>query len=149
LTANRVRVGAGSTSSGFRDELRRNKAARTRREHPKSTAQERREEQDHEVLVNIPEPLIPLWESVRRQIKGSARRSRTEAFLQYAEEHPDEVIAAQERDVERFLKAEQARMAREAGETAAPKRKRPKGRTKAIDAYCELADFFDSVALDG
>jgi hypothetical protein len=40
----------------------------------------------------------------RRAIKGSARRSRTEEFLQWAEENPDEVIAIQQAEADRALK---------------------------------------------
>jgi hypothetical protein len=57
---------------------------------------ERRSESDGEVLGNIPPELAPLWEKVKRRIKDGPRRSRTEAFLQYAQENPHEAIEAQE-----------------------------------------------------
>jgi hypothetical protein len=65
-----------------------------RRAHTRATAAERRSESDDEVRVNLPSELISLWECVKRGIRGSPRESRTEAFLRYAEEHPDEVLAA-------------------------------------------------------
>ena len=48
---------------------------------------------DDTVRGNIPPDLVPLWDRVKGRIKGSDRKSRTEAFLQYAEEHPGEVFA--------------------------------------------------------
>lgn len=48
---------------------------------------------DDTVRGNIPSDLVPLWERVKGRIKGGDRKSRTEAFLQYAEEHPGEVYA--------------------------------------------------------
>lgn len=53
-----------------------------------------RSESDDEVRSNIPPDLIALFNRVKRQIRGSDRRSRTEAFLEYAEQHPDEAIEA-------------------------------------------------------
>jgi hypothetical protein len=57
-------------------------------------AVERRAESDDEVRASIPPELALLFEKVKRSIKGSDRESRTEAFLRYAEEHPDEELAA-------------------------------------------------------
>lgn len=66
---------------------------------PITTAKRRRgesqAESDDEVRRNIPEDLIPIFNQVRRDIKGSAKRSRTEAFLEWAEAHPDEVLRTQ------------------------------------------------------
>jgi hypothetical protein len=59
---------------------------------PRTSRAERRSESDDEVRVNLPPELVPLFEKVRRSIKGSARESRTEAFMRYAEEHPREVL---------------------------------------------------------
>jgi hypothetical protein len=63
-----------------------------RREVVRTTARERRHESDDEVRSNISAELVPLWGRVRQKIRGSARMSRTEAFLKYAEEHPAEVL---------------------------------------------------------
>jgi uncharacterized protein DUF6496 len=62
-------------------------------EKKRSTRTERQSESDDEVRQNIPRDLVPLFERVKRGIKGSARRSRTEEFLEYVEEHPDEAYA--------------------------------------------------------
>lgn len=51
---------------------------------------------DDTVRGNIPADLVPLWERVKGRVRGSDRKSRTEAFLQYAEEHPAEVFAVVE-----------------------------------------------------
>jgi hypothetical protein len=65
-----------------------------RKEAPRVTRIERQAESDDEVRANISPEWIPLWERVKRSIKASPRMSRTEAFLKYAEEHPDEVLVA-------------------------------------------------------
>jgi hypothetical protein len=49
---------------------------------------ERRAESDDEVRSNLPADLVALFERVKGGIKASPRMSRTEVFLQYAEEHP-------------------------------------------------------------
>lgn len=82
-----------------------------------SKARERRQESDCEVAANIDEPgLRVVWEHVKQKIKPGPRRSRTEAFLEWAQEHPGEVYAIQEADAERALvelEREERRMARE------------------------------------
>lgn len=57
-------------------------------------AAERASESDDEVRGNIPPELVPLFERVRRSMRATPRMSRTEAFLHYAEEHPDEAYLA-------------------------------------------------------
>lgn len=69
---------------------------------------ERRTESDGEVLANIPSELAPLFERVKRRIKGSTRQSRTEAFLHYAEEHPREVVAAQKYGIDAKIREMEA-----------------------------------------
>jgi predicted nucleic acid-binding Zn-ribbon protein len=61
---------------------------------PIASARERASESDDEVRANIPPELVRLFDRVRRSIKGTPRKSRTEAFLEYAEEHPSEVYEA-------------------------------------------------------
>jgi hypothetical protein len=53
-----------------------------------------RAETDQEVRDNIPPALVELFDRMRGSIRGSARQSRTEAFLEYVEEHPGEEHAA-------------------------------------------------------
>jgi len=76
---------------------------------------ERAGESDDEVRQNIPRALVKVFDKVRRQIKGSDRKSRTEAFLEWAEENPGEVYAMQEREAEREIR----RMVRAQGRAAA------------------------------
>ncbi len=92
--------------SGFK----RKTAAAERR-----TAKERRAESDDEVRANIPVELVRVFERVRRSIRGTPRMSRTEAFLHWVDENPDEVYAIQEAQAEkafRKLLAEQTRLER-------------------------------------
>lgn len=67
------------------------------------TRAERREESEDEVRHNIPPHLVPLWNRVKRSIRASSRKSRTEAFLEYAEEHPDEVYAHSDDATDRLI----------------------------------------------
>ncbi len=60
----------------------------------RASGTERRSESDDEVRSNLPPELVALFERVKRAIKASARESRTEAFLRYAEEHAGEVLSA-------------------------------------------------------
>lgn len=73
----------------------------------RSSAKERREESDHEVSANLPPELVPVFEHVKKSIRPRPRMSRTETFLHWAEEHPDDVHAimyeAAERDVARLV----------------------------------------------
>jgi len=78
------------------------KATKPRKE--RSTIRERKQEDDDAVRVNLPADLLPVFEKHRRAIKGSARRSRTEAFLEWAHENPDEVVAIQQAEADRALK---------------------------------------------
>jgi restriction endonuclease len=69
-------------------------------------AAELRAESDDEVRRDLgdDQELEALWEKVKHKIKGSARRSRTEAFLEYVHDHPedlDELRAQQELQWER------------------------------------------------
>jgi hypothetical protein len=91
----------------------------------RASSTERRSESDDEVRTNIPAELVALFERVKRGIKGSPRETRTEAFLRYAEENPEEVLAILDdkseaviRDLER-QEREAARYARRRRYTAA------------------------------
>jgi hypothetical protein len=80
------------------------------------TTAERRQESDDEVRSNIAADMVPVFNSVRKHIKGSPRKSRTEAFLQWAEENPGEVFDLMQHDADRYLAgllAEQERLNRE------------------------------------
>jgi len=51
-----------------------------------------RPETDAEVRRNLPPDWIALFNRVRGQIRATPHLSRTEAFQQYVEDHPDEVV---------------------------------------------------------
>lgn len=61
-------------------------------------------ESDDAVIQDLPPELVPVFEKVKREIRATPRMSRTEAFLHWIEENPDEAarIAADraEHDVE-------------------------------------------------
>ena len=59
----------------------------------RSTARERAQESDDAVRSNLEPEMLPVWERVKRGIRGGPRRTRTEAFLEWVGEHPDEVLA--------------------------------------------------------
>jgi hypothetical protein len=61
----------------------------------RDTAIERRQESDDAVRSNLPRELVPVFDRVKRHIQGNRRRTRTEAFLEWAEEHPEDVIQYQ------------------------------------------------------
>jgi hypothetical protein len=71
----------------------------------RSTARERAQEDDDAVRSNLPPELVPVFDKHRRSFKGSPRRSRTEQFLEWAEENPDEVLALQQAEADEALKA--------------------------------------------
>jgi hypothetical protein len=108
----------------YQAELRRLEQRAKKRER-RTTARERRAESDDEVRSNVPADLLPLFERVKRTIRGSDRQSRSEAFLRYAEEHPSEVIAAMsdlsEREIAKLV-AEEKRLAKA---VRSPRRYRP------------------------
>ena len=69
----------------------------------RSTSKERAQESDDAVRSNLPPELVPVFNRVRRDMKATARRSRTEAFLEWAEENPGEVVGIQQADADRHL----------------------------------------------
>lgn len=82
----------------------------------RSTTGERRQESDDEVRSNLEPDMVPVFNAVRKHIKGAARKSRTEAFLQWAEENPGEVYDLMQHDADKYLAqllAEEARTTRE------------------------------------
>ena len=100
----------------LQNELKRIEAwARGRHREVRATAAERRQESDDEVRQNIPPELVPLFDRVRRSIRGSTRHSRSEDFMLYAAEHPDEVVDAQvelsQREIAKLIH-EEARLAK-------------------------------------
>jgi hypothetical protein len=90
----------------------------------RATGRERRSESDDEVRVNIPAELVALFERVKGGIKASPRETRTEAFLRYAEEHPDEVLTALDDKTEALIR-DLERKEREASRYARRRRYTP------------------------
>jgi hypothetical protein len=66
-----------------------------------ASAKERRQESDDAVRGNLPKELRPVFDAMRKTIHGSQRKTRTEAFLEWAEEHPEEVLQMQSHDADR------------------------------------------------
>jgi len=62
----------------------------------RSSARERAQESDDAVRHNLPAELVPVFDAVKSRIKPGPRRSRTEAFLEWAEENPDEIVSIQQ-----------------------------------------------------
>ncbi len=70
----------------------------------RARASERQHESDDEVERDIPDELRPVWQRVKHKIRGTARRSRTEAFVEWAAEHQGEVYAILEEQTERDVR---------------------------------------------
>lgn len=82
----------------------------------RSSARERAAEDDDAVRSNLPAELVPVFDKVKKSIKASPRRTRTEAFLEWAEENPDEILSVQQAKADRDLR-EMLKQQRELGRT--------------------------------
>ena len=106
----------------FLDKLQRSrpKSAREPLGRMRNARREREAESDDAVRRNLSPELANVFNKVRRHIKGSELRSRTEAFLQWAEENPDEIYAMQEqraaREIDRLVREYQRESRRTAGD---------------------------------
>jgi hypothetical protein len=100
----------------------------------RSTARERRLESDDEVRANIPDNLVPVFDSVKKQIKGGPRKSRTESFLEWAEENPEEIVSLQQADADAYL----AKLLREQREHGKAMRKTGRYRQSVEDLSTAL-----------
>ena len=73
----------------------------------RTTYKERSQESDDAVRSNLPRELVGVFNRVAKHIKGSRHRTRTEAFLEWAEEHPEDILEYQgdetEREVARLI----------------------------------------------
>jgi len=81
----------------------------------RKASREREAESDDEVRRDIPPELVGVFNRVRRNIKGNDRKSRSEAFLEWAEENPGEIYAMQEQEAAREIKRLVKEYQREAG----------------------------------
>ena len=66
-------------------------------------AVERAHESDDEVRNNLPDELHAVWEARASKTKPSERRTRTEAFLEWAHDHPADVQTLMTRALERDI----------------------------------------------
>jgi hypothetical protein len=73
---------------------------------------EAREESDDEVRRNLPAELVPVFDKVRNVIRPEPRRSRTESFLEWVEDNPDEahaiIYGEVDREVARMVAEQEA-----------------------------------------
>jgi hypothetical protein len=102
------------------------------------TAKEKRQESDCEVESNLDDPgLRVVWEAVKHKIKAGPRRTRTEAFLEWAAEHPSDVYQIQEADTERALVAlekEERRMSQDVKKAGRYSKRSSKELAEMLDA---------------
>lgn len=69
-----------------------------------SSSKERAQESDDQVLAEIDDPgLRIVWERVKHKIKAGPRRSRAEAFFEWAAENTGDVYAIQEQEIEKQI----------------------------------------------
>lgn len=96
----------------FQRSLRRAERHATVARTARSTGGERASESDDEVRANLPPELVPLFEQIKKHVRPRPGISRTETVLQYAEDHPDEVLEATMSDsdaaVERLVASQYA-----------------------------------------
>ena len=75
-------------------------------------------ESNSEVAHNLPHDLLPVWRAVQGRIRSTPRRSRTETFLEWVEEHRGEVRRIIDREIDRDvaeLARNEAELRRQAG----------------------------------
>lgn len=85
-------------------QLRRLELAASRKRARLVSRHERLQESDDAVRSNLPPELQRVWAKVKRTIKTGPRTTRTEAFLEWAEANPEEVLALQSHDAEREVR---------------------------------------------
>lgn len=69
------------------------------------TAAEAKRDSDDAVASDLPPELLPVWAVMKRTIHGSRNRTRTEAFLDWVHESPDEVWSIVNAHTEKKLEA--------------------------------------------
>lgn len=89
----------------IRDRERKALKARTT-----TTRTERKQESDDEVRRNLDADAVPIFDRVASHVRGTQKMTRTESFLHWAHEHPDEIIRMRaemaDQDVSKWLEAE-------------------------------------------
>lgn len=99
------RAGALSSERQYEKQIREADKPSRLRKATRTTSRERGQESDDEVRSNIEPHLVPVFNKVRKMIKGSPRKSRTEDFLQFVEENTDDVFAIMQHNADRELAA--------------------------------------------
>jgi hypothetical protein len=94
---------------------------------------ELRSESDDEVRGSIDPWLVPLWERVKRTIRATARKSRTEAFLDWVHDHPEAQYELAEEEAAAELRRLEAEHAAHARAVRHPRRYRRKAAELAAD----------------
>lgn len=96
----------------------------------RTTYKERAQESDDAVRSNLPRELRGVFDRVRAHIKGTRHRTRTEAFLEWAQEHPEDVLEYQgdetDREVARLI-AEREQYEKQLRKTTPRARRRAAG----------------------
>jgi hypothetical protein len=103
---NRRRLAA--RGEGTSEVARARSAANSARAHRADAAAHARGvrlQSDDEVRALIPRALVPLFDRVKRSIRGGAAQTRAEALLRYAEKHPEETFKAVEPRAEEQVQA--------------------------------------------
>jgi transketolase len=115
------------------------------------------QEADEEVVNNLPPELVPVWHTFKYKIKGSKRRSRYEAFMDYLHDNPQAIDYVQQR-IEKETEKQLERDAAKYYEERANKMRKAKPQRKAepdivddvgevVDgAFDEVFNFFDDLA---
>lgn len=98
----------------------RTPAQRAAAERARMRLAERIRESDDEVARNLSDELRPVWQKVRGRIKPSPRRTRTEAFLEWVEEHPGDAARIYDEHIARTMPREETESEYEA------RRRRPR-----------------------
>jgi hypothetical protein len=101
---------------------------------------ERAQESDDEVRSNIPAELVPIFEMIKSQVKGTDRLSRTEAFLKMYEEDSGNLDALLHQKQERELAKQLAKWAAEqAAVDTPPKTRRSRSHKEILEEQREEA----------
>lgn len=158
----KVKKGSGELADERKHqrEIQRIEAANKDREkkRPRKTAGERLAEADQEVVQNLPPELIPVWHHFKDKVKGSKRRSRYEAFMDFLHDRPEAIEFVQrriEQDTEKKLAKQQAKYYAERGYHLRKTEPPPAPDIgdelgDVIDgAFDEVAGFFDDLASEG
>jgi len=117
----------------YREVDRRNASIAKERRQERASAKVRRSESDDEVLKNIDPSLHPLFHRVKGTLPSNPRMSRTEAFMQYVHDHPDEAIPRWEATyTDTYFAREYEKHLRDEGKEPAPppSKQKPKGKQK-------------------